>query len=400
MLSDGLTKFAAIYYNLCSVRNLGIRLRNGQPKKETCLQGTLDAFIKKSSSNEDTITSVGPQEFDMVTEPKALEYIEHTETIAPSDYQPQPGGDSHPASSDAGAATVTVASSTTAVSVSPYDVGQIVRGSSTLSDSDKIRFIDNCLKPSTSDSLDSQYCKSKKRCLTFLRKWLDQHKWLAYSENMNHKGGWCLPCLLFLSDHEKELLGVFVKTPFRNYNKSKEFLSGHEEKKYHKICIERAGIIRGQIGNIESRIDVQINQKAVQNARRNEQILPFIVNVVMLCAKQQVALRGHRDDKVDFAHASAANEGNFIAVLRLLAESNPTLKEHLTAVPKNARYTSKTVQSEILNVATDLFRDYFRKCLDEMSLTKQHRKVVWFCQYAFAYSTSLLTNTNHKNVKY
>ena len=69
---------------------------------------------------------------------------------------------------------------------------------------------------------------------------------------MNHKGGWCLPCLLCLSDHEKELLGVFVKTPFRNYNKSKEFLSGHEEKKYHKICIERAGIIRGQIGNIES----------------------------------------------------------------------------------------------------------------------------------------------------
>ena len=61
-----------------------------------------------------------------------------------------------------------------------------------------------------------------------------------------------------------ELLGVFVKTPFRNYNKSKEFLSGHEEKKYHKICIERAGIIRGQIGSVESRIDIQINQKAVQ----------------------------------------------------------------------------------------------------------------------------------------
>ena len=58
------------------------------PRKKSRLQGTLDAFIKKSSCNEDTITSEGPQEFDMVTEPKALEYIEHTETIAPSDYQP------------------------------------------------------------------------------------------------------------------------------------------------------------------------------------------------------------------------------------------------------------------------------------------------------------------------
>ena len=80
----------------------------------------------------------------------------------------------------------------------------------------------------------------------------------------------------------------------------------------------------------------------------------------MLCTKLQVALRGHSNDKVDFPHASAANEGNFIAVLRLLAESNSTLKEHLTAGPKNARYTSKTIQSEILNVATDLFRDYLR----------------------------------------
>ncbi|KAG0720930.1 hypothetical protein GWK47_047437 [Chionoecetes opilio] len=191
-------------------------------------------------------------------------------------------------SSDGTAAVVAVASSTVEVSVSPYDVGQVIRGSSTLSDSDKIRFIDNCWKPSTSDALDSQCCESKRRYLTFQWKWLDHHKWLAYSAHVNHRGGWCLPCLLFLSDREKETLGVFVKTPFRNYNKSKESLSGHEDKKCHKMCIEPAGIIRAQMANVEGRIDVQINQMAAQNVKRNEQIiLPYIVDVVMLCATQQ-----------------------------------------------------------------------------------------------------------------
>uniref|UniRef100_UPI00358F763F 52 kDa repressor of the inhibitor of the protein kinase-like n=1 Tax=Myxine glutinosa TaxID=7769 RepID=UPI00358F763F len=141
------------------------------------------------------------------------------------------------------------------------------------------------------------------------------------------------------------------------------------------------------MANVEGRIDVQINQMAAQNVKRNEQILPYIVDVVMLCATQQIALRGHRDDKVDFAQAPVANEGNFIAIIRLLAESNPALKEHLISGPKNARYTSKTVQTELINVAADLFRDYFRKCLEKHphfaiiadETTSQGREVLSVC---------------------
>ena len=55
-------------------------------------------------------------------------------------------------------------------------------------------------------------------------RWFDQHKWLYYSAHANFKGGWCLSCVLFLTDVEKERLGAFVRAPFRNYNKSKELL--------------------------------------------------------------------------------------------------------------------------------------------------------------------------------
>ena len=83
----------------------------------------------------------------------------------------------------------------------------------------------------------------------------------------------------------------------------------------------------------------------MQNVQSNKAILCHIVDAVMLCAKQQVAFRGHRDDDIDVSKAPIENEGNFIAILRLLAESNHEHKKHLTSGPGNARYTSKTVQN-------------------------------------------------------
>ena len=97
----------------------------------------------------------------------------------------------------------------------------------------------------------------------------------------------------------------------------------------------------------------------MDNIQSNKTVLPLIVD------EQQIALRGHRDYNIDFAEAPAQNEGNFIAILRLLAESNPELKRHLISGPANARYTSKTVQNGIISVMADLIRDYFRQCLEE-----------------------------------
>jgi hypothetical protein len=156
-----------------------------------------------------------------------------------------------------------------------------------------------------------------------------------------------------------------VNTPFRNYNKSKEKLDAHETKEYHKRCIDRAGYIRAQMANIENRIDTQINTMAAQNVQKNKAILPHIVDAVMLCVKQQITLRGHRDDDVKFAEPPTSNECNFIAIIRLLADSNCVLKEHLMSGLWNARYTSKTIRNEIIGVIADLICDYFRQCLEK-----------------------------------
>ena len=51
-----------------------------------------------------------------------------------------------------------------------------------------------------------------------------------YGTSQEFQGGWCLPCILFLTESEKSILGVFVCSPFTNYNKSIKLLEKHSKK--------------------------------------------------------------------------------------------------------------------------------------------------------------------------
>ncbi len=47
------------------------------------------------------------------------------------------------------------------------------------------------------------------------------------------------------------------------------------------------------------------------------------------------------------------NEGNFIELVRFRAETDKILADHLSHAPKNAQYTSKNVQNELIKVVGD-----------------------------------------------
>ena len=132
------------------------------------------------------------------------------------------------------------------------------------------------------------------------------------------QGGWCLSCILFLTDSEKELLGSFLKKPWLNYNKSKEHLENHSSKKYHQRAGDRAyNFVNNRLTDVSDR-----------NFNFNTSVLPVIAEAVITCARQRIPLQGHKQNKTDFDSPPWNNEGNFIAVLRLLAKNIPELKEH------------------------------------------------------------------------
>lgn len=68
-----------------------------------------------------------------------------------------------------------------------------------------------------------------------------------------------------------------------------------------------------------------------------------------LGGKQNIALRGHRETLLygeDNPHDT--NSGNFLALLRLLADSGDViLREYNTSAPKNAQYWSCIIQNDL-----------------------------------------------------
>jgi len=77
-------------------------------------------------------------------------------------------------------------------------------------------------------------------------------------------GGWCLPCILFLTDDEKANLGAFVCTPFKNCNKSKELMERHAKHAYHVRAVNNAFEFTRRWINPESRIENHIIDKILR----------------------------------------------------------------------------------------------------------------------------------------
>ena len=78
------------------------------------------------------------------------------------------------------------------------------------------------------------------------------------------------------------------------------------------------------------------------------------MDVVLLCCKQGVALRGHRESDEEPSHV---NKGNFLAILDLLVRHDPIVARRVHEGPQNAKYTHHSIQDNIIRVAALLIRE-------------------------------------------
>lgn len=62
----------------------------------------------------------------------------------------------------------------------------------------------------------------------------------------------------------------------------------------------------------------------------NRYYLTALIEVLLVCAKQEITLRGHREG------SSAVNKGNFLEMLRLVASHDPIVQQRLSQGPRNA----------------------------------------------------------------
>ncbi|XP_060858893.1 uncharacterized protein LOC132936221 [Metopolophium dirhodum] len=84
---------------------------------------------------------------------------------------------------------------------------------------------------------------------------------------------------------------------------------------------------------------------------KNRELLTPIIEAIILCGRQNIAIRGHRDsgklmiDQTDDEYEN--NEGNFREILRYRARGDKQLKLFLES-NGHLKYTSATIQNEII----------------------------------------------------
>lgn len=208
-----------------------------------------------------------------------------------------------------------------------------------LYNADKVALL--CSHVSPPNILPSTYSQG---CNRKFISWLGKYPWLRYSTQLN--AVFCGPCSLFLEDRHNK--GLLVNRPFSNWVKISSTLKSHSQLAYHRDSLQLADVTKTAIENPATRIDAMTNTALQSRIDTNKHILQQIVRAITFLAKQGLPLRG---DKENIRCASKQNPGNFLALLKSYAETDPILLSHIYLPrARNVTYLSPRSQNEIINV--------------------------------------------------
>ena len=130
------------------------------------------------------------------------------------------------------------------------------------------------------------------------------------------------------------------------WTKATSVLDGHAKKSYHMDSVQKMEGFIAATEKPERTIPVLLDQEKGKQIANNRHILTCIIAAILYCGRQCIALRG--DCESTIGHG---NPGNFLAMLKIMAEHDPVLKQHLyTPGMKNATYVSPRSQSDIIDV--------------------------------------------------
>jgi len=186
----------------------------------------------------------------------------------------------------------------------------------------------------------------------FQPSWLKQHPWLHYSQHVD--GVFCRACVFFTPNDGTvggQAAGQFVSVPFKNWVVRSQKMNAHAKRDYHLTAMTRMKEFLTRYKNPTKAIDVAFETELQQRIEHNQKVLESLFRIILLCGKQGIPLRGHRDDNIPwFEEEESGNLGNFVELVKFRAETDEILHTHLENAPRNALYTSKTIQNEMIDV--------------------------------------------------
>ena len=133
----------------------------------------------------------------------------------------------------------------------------------------------------------------------------------------------------------------------------------HQESKVHLLNKEKFQLLG------KHRIDHVLSEAArLQAIKHNEivstnrQVLGRIIQAIIYLCKQELALRGHREDE------GFHNRGNYLELLNLLAQNESVIRDHLQSA-STFKGTSAEIQNELIEVITSVVKDKIKSEIQE-----------------------------------
>lgn len=214
----------------------------------------------------------------------------------------------------------------------------------TLTDSEKLSALEDHFKPHKLYQFPQRNEYGKNR--SFNPAWLDEYPWLVYSPAED--GVYCKVCSIFggvSSDKNSSKIERLVKVPITFWTSASSKLKDHQMKSgVHKSATLKAEEFYKVIKLKQKSIGEQLNSALASQIQHNREKLYSIVKTILFCGRQNIAIRGHRE------YESSTNPGNFRELLSFRIESGDhLLQDHLCSAPKNATYTSNTIQNDLIH---------------------------------------------------
>ena len=186
-----------------------------------------------------------------------------------------------------------------------------------------------------------------KKIRNFQGKWFKEHPWLSFQPGENRAICWA--CQKFMNE------GNFS---FHDWKKP-ERLNKHAKSKSHTMAMTK-WIVSKNLDSGESVIDL-LDSHHKDSVKASRQYMKIIIESLIFTAQQNIAQRGHEEDRSNIAEVSDVNRGNFIELLHFRSKDISWFKDKLEdQLKKHSQWTSPLIQNEILELVGDLV-------LEEMS---------------------------------
>ncbi|XP_050063090.1 zinc finger MYM-type protein 1-like [Aphis gossypii] len=165
--------------------------------------------------------------------------------------------------------------------------------------------------------------------------------WLIYSKNKNAL--FCFPCCLF--EYRQSQIPLIANrqegfSDWKNINR----IEDHETSPDHRKYFVQWKTLESRLKNSQS-IDKSLQNAIFLEKERWRHILRAILNAIIFCAKNNLALRGSTSE------IGVQGSGVFLDIVELLSKYDKTLDELISNHTKRSvNYLSPTIQNEFVNL--------------------------------------------------